>query len=117
MSVGAFKSKRNTSQKDGNGVSGSRRGKKRIVNHTVSAHACLELVNLCQCRVLPAGSKEVTERLERDTAVAAFIEEGEGFFVICRRLGNEIALATVPKMETVMGFGPSEYHVDLLTAW
>lgn len=39
-------------------------------------------------RVLPAGAEEVAEGGERDAAVAALVEEGEGFFVVCCCLGG-----------------------------
>ena len=53
---------------------------------TVTANPLLQLVYFRQRWILPAGSEEVAERFERDAAIATLVEEGEGFFVVCRGL-------------------------------
>lgn len=42
-----------------------------------------QVFNFSVGRVLTAGAEEITEWGERDTAITALVEEGEGFFVVC----------------------------------
>ena len=41
--------------------------------------------------ILTAGAEEVAEGFEGDASVATFVEEGEGFFVVCRGLVGMLA--------------------------
>ena len=50
--------------------------------HTIPTHPLLQLLNLGQSGVLPTCAEEVTEGGELHTAVAALVEEGEGFFIV-----------------------------------
>jgi hypothetical protein len=50
---------------------------------TVAAHLSLEVLDLCQSRVLAACSEEVAQVAECDTTVAALVEEGEGLLEVC----------------------------------
>lgn len=50
---------------------------------TISADGSLQITDFCERRVLPTGAQEVAESFEGDAAVAALVEEGEGFFVVC----------------------------------
>ena len=50
---------------------------------TITPNPLLQLVYLRQRGILPACAEEVAERLEGDAPVAALVEEGEGFFVVC----------------------------------
>src|SRR5208282_2940478 len=50
---------------------------------TVRTNTLLQLADLSQRRVLAACTQQVAQGLERDTLGAAFIEEREGFFVVC----------------------------------
>ena len=49
---------------------------------TVAAHLALEVLDLCEGRVLAACSEEVAQVGECDTAVAALVEEGEGLLEV-----------------------------------
>ena len=51
--------------------------------HTVSADPLLQVLDLSKCRILAACPEQITEGGESDTAIAALIEEGERFFVVC----------------------------------
>jgi hypothetical protein len=42
-----------------------------------------QVFNFSVGRVLTAGAEEITEWSERDTAITALVEEGEGLFVVC----------------------------------
>lgn len=53
---------------------------------TVSTNTMLEVTDLRQRRVLSACAEQVAERFECDASVAALVEQGEGFFVVCRCL-------------------------------
>ena len=53
---------------------------------TIRADAALEVCNLCQRGVLPAGAEEVAQGAAVDAAVAALVEELEGFAVVGRGL-------------------------------
>jgi hypothetical protein len=50
---------------------------------TVAAHLSLEVLDLRERRVLATRSEEITQVAERDTAVAALVEEGEGLLEVC----------------------------------
>lgn len=50
---------------------------------TIATDRSLQITDFGQRRVLAAGAQEVAERVEGDAAVAALVEEGEGFFVVC----------------------------------
>jgi hypothetical protein len=50
---------------------------------TVAAHLGLEVLDLCESRVLAACSEEIAQVAECDTAVAALVEEGEGLLEVC----------------------------------
>jgi hypothetical protein len=50
---------------------------------TVAAHLSLKILDLCESRVLAACSEEIAQVAERDTAVAALVEEGEGLLEVC----------------------------------
>lgn len=50
---------------------------------TITTDRSLQVTDLSERRVLAARAQEVAERVEGDTAVAALVEEGEGFFVVC----------------------------------
>jgi hypothetical protein len=50
---------------------------------TVAAHLGLEVLDLCESRVLAACSEEIAQVAESDTAVAALVEEGEGLLEVC----------------------------------
>jgi hypothetical protein len=50
---------------------------------TVAAHLSLEVLDLRERRVLATCSEEITKVAERDTAVAALVEEGEGLLEVC----------------------------------
>ena len=49
---------------------------------TITAHTLLQIPNLRQRGILAAGAQQVAEGVEGDAAVAAFVEEGEGFFEV-----------------------------------
>jgi hypothetical protein len=51
---------------------------------TVRAHLLLEITDLRHGRVLSTCAQEVAERVEGDSPVAAFVEEGEGFLEVGR---------------------------------
>lgn len=50
---------------------------------TITADRSLQITNLGERGVLAAGAQEVAERVKGDAAVAALVEEGESFFVVC----------------------------------
>ena len=54
-----------------------------LVSLTVSAHLSLKLLDLRQRRVLSTRSQEVAQVVQRDAAVAALVEEGEGLLEVC----------------------------------
>jgi len=49
---------------------------------TIPTDRLLQLANLRQRRVLAARAQQVAQGCERDAPGAAFVEEGEGFFVV-----------------------------------
>ena len=49
---------------------------------TVAAHLALKVLDLCEGGVLAACSEEVAQVGERDTAVSALVEEGEGLLEV-----------------------------------
>lgn len=53
------------------------------MGRTVCANAALEVGNLSERRVLPTCAQQVAQRAAVDTAVAALVEELEGFAVVC----------------------------------
>ena len=53
------------------------------ISRTVTPNPLLQLVYLRQRRILPARAQQVAERFQRHAPVAALVEEGEGFFVVC----------------------------------
>jgi hypothetical protein len=55
---------------------------------TVTAHALLQLLDLSQSRVLPAGTQQVAELVEGNTARAADVEKGESLLVVGRSLSK-----------------------------
>jgi hypothetical protein len=55
----------------------------RICFLTVAAHLSLEVLDLRERRILTTCSEEITKVAERDTAVAALVEEGEGLLEVC----------------------------------
>jgi hypothetical protein len=65
----------------------ARRGSREL---TVCANAALQVANLSERGVLPACAQQVAERGAVDFAVAALVEELEGFAVVGRGLGGVI---------------------------
>lgn len=51
--------------------------------HTITTDRSLQITDFSERRVLATRAQEVAERVKSDTAVAALVEEGEGFFVVC----------------------------------
>lgn len=54
---------------------------------TVGLYAADEIIDFGVCGVLTAGSEEITEDCGGNATVAALVEEGESFFVVCCLLG------------------------------
>jgi hypothetical protein len=50
---------------------------------TVVANTTLQVANLSKCRVLSTCAQKVAQCAAVDTAVAALVEELEGFAVVC----------------------------------
>ena len=61
---------------------GGEEGRGRKGRRTIPAHTRFQLLDLRQCGILAASTEEVAKGGELDSAVATFVEEGEGFFVI-----------------------------------
>jgi len=64
------------------GVRTERWGRKRRVELTVCADTTLQIANLGERGVLPAGAQQVAQGALFDAAVAALVEELEGFAVV-----------------------------------
>jgi hypothetical protein len=76
----------------GAGVFGLRemeRGKSVYEKRTVGANTTLQVANLSKGRVLSTCAQEVAQCAAVDTAVAALVEELEGFAVVC---GGRVAV-------------------------
>lgn len=50
----------------------------------VPSYSLFQISDFSKGRVLSAGTQEITKRVERDTAIAALVVQGKGFFVVCR---------------------------------
>jgi len=53
---------------------------------TVAADRLLQLADLGQCGVLPAGAQKIAETVESNTSVSVLVEERESLFVVGRSL-------------------------------
>jgi len=68
----------------------------RSLQLTITAHLPLQLLDLCQRRVLPTRPQQVAQVVQRDAAVAALVEEGEGLLEVgaLRLCVRHLVLAT-----------------------
>lgn len=62
----------------------------RKITLTLAADVLLEVLNLCEGRVLATGTEQIAQAIESNAAVATLVEEGERLLVVCGSLGVEV---------------------------
>ena len=79
-----------------------------VGERTITTNTLLQIPNLRQSGILAAGAQQVAEGVEGDAAVAAFVEEGEGFFEVgALRLVFAHRVSIACAVEGCSGFGES----------
>jgi hypothetical protein len=71
------------------------RPKECIGERTVGAYTTLQVTNFSKCRVLSTCAQKIAQCAAVDTAVAALVEELEGFAVVCGGLVTVIHCCSV----------------------